>query len=131
MHTHRDGAPQIIAILVNSMGKIWKFNSLAEEMRYQPRTLPRTSPVACSSENVSLHHHHCSFIPCGAHLAGLSFVLAYRRLTTSPLSYFIYLFLSLSSSLRQSIQAKSSCSEQRCLVMKNPGEMFRELLSFC
>lgn len=84
------------------MGKIWKFNSLAEEAlgRYQPRTLPRTSPV------VSLHHHHCSFIPCGAHLAGLSFVLAHRRLAASPpllfyLSFPLSIFLSQAKCTRK------------------------------
>lgn len=79
----------------------------------------------------SLSSPDSSDIPCGAHLVGFpclcfsqSLLLASPQSSSSSSfsSFFIASSLYLSFSLRQSTHAKSSCSEQRCLLMKTQGK---------
>lgn len=80
--------------------------------------------------STSLSSPDSSDIPCGAHLVGFPCLCFSQSLlsaspksySSSPLSFFIASSLYLSFSLRQSTHAKSSCSEQRCLLMKTQGK---------
>lgn len=74
---------------------------------------------------MSLSSPDSSAIPCGAHLVGFSYLcFSQSTLLALPLLLFLSLsfFLYLAFSLRQSTHAKSSCSEQRCLLMKTQGK---------
>lgn len=77
--------------------------------------------------SMSLSPLDSSTIPCGAHLVGFSCLCFSQSmlfaLSPHPLSLILYLAFSLYLfSLRQSIHAKSGCSELMCRLMKTQGK---------
>lgn len=126
-----------MGILVNCRGQISVLNSLVEEAP------GRTTPISAVSQNAfslrrlakwkclisTCHYQPRTVLPSPVALIYLAFPrlclnqsTPFAQPPSTPLLFFIFMSFSLSFSLRQSRHAKSSCSEQRCLLMKTQGK---------
>lgn len=107
------------------------FNSLVEEALRQNNiaAILTKAFLMCAARkmshfSMSQSSPDSSAIPCGAHLVGFSCLcFSQSTLLALPLPCPpVFLSLSLPLSIWQSTHAKSSCSEQRCLLMKTQGK---------